>query len=296
MNRRSVIELKTRIITGVIAALGAIGILVVIGLGYSNYLSLIVSVFSVIAVYEVMKVSKCKNNVLTGCAMAFSALVGPYVAFDAGSILPVPTAVLIAVYVMAMLIIMLKWYEKTRFEHVAFALFSSIAIPTSISCIFRIIKIGDSNPEVFQRSHIVFLLLCGMYAAWLCDTFAYFIGSKFGKRKLAPKISPKKSVEGAVAGVIGPVIVAIITYFICDHFFFHINTVNVFSVIIGMILMCIMGMLGDLSASVIKRNYGEKDFGSLFPGHGGVLDRIDSFLFTMPTLYILVEIFLAISK
>lgn len=290
------IELKTRIITGVTAALFAIGLLVVIGLGYASYLSFIVSAFSAIAVYEVMKVSKCKNKVLTGCAMAFSALVSPYVAFELKDFIPVSAAVLIASYVMGMLAVMLKWYEKTRFEHVALALFSSIAVPSSISCIFRIIKIGDENPEIFQRSHIVFLLLCGMYAAWLCDTFAYFIGSRFGKHKLAPKISPKKSVEGAIAGVVGTVIVAIITYFICDYFFFHLDTVNVFSVIIGMVLMCIMGMLGDLSASVIKRNYGEKDFGTLFPGHGGVLDRIDSFLFTMPTLYIFVEIFLAISK
>lgn len=289
-------KLKTRIITGVIAALFAIGLLVAIGMGYASWLSPIVSVFSVIAVYEVMRVSKCKNKVLTGCAMAFSALVGPYIAFDIGRFMPVPTTVLITVYVMAMLVIMLKWYDKTKFEHVALALFGSIAVPASISSIFRVIKLGDANPEIFQRSHIVFLLLCGMYAAWLCDTFAYFFGRKLGKHKLAPKISPKKSVEGAVAGVIGPVIVSIITYFICDHFFFHLDTVNVLSVIIGMVIMCVMGMLGDLSASVIKRNYGEKDFGNLFPGHGGVLDRIDSFLFTMPTLYVFVEIFLAISK
>lgn len=288
--------MKTRIITGVIAALFAIGILVAIGMGYSSYLSPIVSVFSAIAVYEVMRVTKCRNKVLTGCAMAFSTLVGPYIAFDVGAILPVPTAVLIIAYVMALLTIMLKWYDKTKFEHVTFALFSSIVVPASISCIFRIIKLGDENPDVFQRSHIVFLLLCGMYAAWLCDTFAYFVGSKLGKRKLAPKISPKKTVEGAIGGIIGPIIVAVITYFICDHFFFRIDTLNVFVVIIGMVVMGILGMLGDLSASVIKRNYGEKDFGTLFPGHGGVLDRIDSFLFTMPALYIFVEVFLAISK
>lgn len=286
--------MKTRIITGVIAALFAIGLLVAIGMGYAVFLSPIVSVFSVIAVYEVMRVSKCKNKVLTGCAMAFSALVGPYTALEFE--LPIPTSALIAVYVLAMLVVMLKWYDKTRFEHVALALFSSIAVPSSISCIFRVVKLGDENPEIFQRSHVVFMLLCGMYAAWLCDTFAYFVGRKLGKHKLAPKISPKKSVEGAVAGVIGPVIVAIITYFICDHFFFRLETVNVLTVIIGMVVMCIMGMLGDLSASVIKRNYGEKDFGTLFPGHGGVLDRIDSFLFTMPALYVFVEIFLAISK
>ncbi len=288
--------MKTRIITGVSAALFAIGLLVLIGLGYASFISPVVSVLSAIAVHEIMKVSKCENKVLTGCAMAFSALVPPYIAFGVDRLIPVPAAVIIAVYVIAMLTVMLKWYEKTKFEHVAFALFGSLAIPSSVSCLFRIVRIGEENPDVFQRSHTVFLILAGMYAAWLADTFAYFIGSRFGKHKLAPKISPKKSVEGAVAGVVGTTVVAIITYFICNHFFFRIDTVNILTVIIAVPVMCILGMLGDLSASVIKRNYGAKDFGTLFPGHGGVLDRIDSFLFTAPALYVIVEIILALSK
>lgn len=288
--------MKTRIITGVLAALFAIGLLVLIGLGYASFLSPVVSVVSAIAVYEMMKVSKCENKVLTGCAIAFSVLVPPFTAFGVEQFLPVPTAVIITVYVIGMLTVMLKWYEKTKFEHVAFALFGSLAIPASISCLFRIIRIGEENPGVFQRSHIVFLILIGMYAAWLADTFAYFFGRKLGKHKLAPKISPKKSVEGAVAGVIGTTVVAIITYFICNHFFFHLDTVNILTVIIAVPVMCVLGMLGDLSASVIKRNYGAKDFGTLFPGHGGMLDRIDSFLFTAPALYVIVEVILALSK
>lgn len=288
--------MKTRIITGVLAALFAIGLLVLIGLGYASFLSPVVSVFSAIAVHEIMKVTKCQNKVLTACAMVFSVFVTPYIAFDFEKYMPVPTSVILTVYVIGMLIVMLKWYDKTKFENVAFALFGSIAIPTAISFLFKIINIGEENPDIFQRSHIVFLILIGMYAAWLTDTFAYFFGSRFGKHKLAPKISPKKSVEGAVAGVIGTTVVTVITYFICDKFFFHLETLNVFVVIFASVIMCVMGMLGDLSASVIKRNYGEKDFGTLFPGHGGVLDRIDSFLFTAPTLYVLVEIFLSLSK
>ena len=73
-------------------------------------------------------------------------------------------------------------------------------------------------------------------------------------------------------------------------------TLNLLFVMVASVIMCVMGMLGDLSASVIKRNYGEKDFGTLFPGHGGVLDRIDSFLFAAPTLYVIMEIFLIINK
>lgn len=288
--------MKTRIITGVSAALFAIGCLVAIGFGYVKYISLIVALCAGIAAYEVMKVSKCQNKVLTVCSILFAAAYCPYRAFGLDDIINIPSSVLLMVYVLAMLVIMLKWYNKTRFEHVALSLFASIAVPGSLYSIMGIVDVCDRNPLIFQRSHAVFIILTAMYAAWLSDTFAYFIGSKFGKHKLSPRISPKKSVEGAIAGVVGTTIFDIVTYFICDHFYFRLGTINVFSAALLTAVLCVMGMLGDLSASVIKRNYGEKDYGTIFPGHGGVLDRIDSFLFTIPSAYIIVLMMEALSK
>ena len=286
--------MKQRIITGILAALLAISLLVCIGLGYIKFLSIVAAVFGAIAVYEVMRVSKCKNKVLVGFSCAVAAVVPFYIAFDVGAILPFSTGVLIAAYVIAMLLIMLKWYDITRFEHVALALFGSLAIPSSIMCVYKVDELCSAHPELFQRSQIVFMLLCAMFSAWLCDTFAYFFGSKFGKTKLSPKISPKKSVEGAIGGVAGTTVSSVIAYIICDSFFFVNDTIKVWMVIPAVIFLCIIGMCGDLSASVIKRNFGEKDFGNLFPGHGGVLDRIDSFLFVMPAFYILLSIAIAI--
>ena len=285
--------MKKRIITGVLAALFAISLLVVIGFGYTKYLSIVAAIFSAIAAYEVMRVSKCKNKVLTGVAMAGAAFVPFYTAFDLGAFLPVSTGVLIAAYVIGMLLIMLKFYEKTRFEHVTLALFGSIAIPSSIMTLYKVDLLCSAHPELFQRSQIVFMLLCTMYSAWFCDTCAYFVGRKLGKRKLAPRISPKKSVEGAIGGVAGVVILSVITYFVCDIFYFTNDTIKFWMVIPVVALLCVIGMCGDLSASVIKRNFGEKDFGNLFPGHGGVLDRIDSFLFTMPAFYVILSIIVA---
>ena len=132
-----------------------------------------------------------------------------------------------------------------------------------------------------------------MFSAWISDTFAYFVGRKFGKHKLAPKISPKKSVEGAVGGVLGNVVVCVIAFIICDRFFFAMDTIKLWMVIVASPVVSALGMMGDLSASVIKRNFGEKDFGNLFPGHGGVLDRVDSFLVTMPVTYVFVQILVA---
>ena len=285
--------MKTRIITGLIAALFAISLLVVIGFGLTKYIFVVASVFSAIAVYEIMRVSHCENKVLTGIACAVAVIVPLYTGFHIGNYLPVSTGALIITLVIGMLLVMLKMYEKTRFEHVALALFGSIAIPSSIMTLYKVDELCSAYPELFQRSHIVFILLCTMYAAWFCDTCAYFAGRKFGKRKLAPKISPKKTVEGAIGGVAGVVVLSLITYVICDVTCFANNTIKAWMVIPAVIFLCIIGMCGDLSASVIKRNFGEKDFGTLFPGHGGVLDRIDSFLFAMPAAYVMLSVILA---
>lgn len=290
------ILVKTRIITGVSAALFAIGCLVATGFGYVKYISFVAALVAGIAAYEVMKVSKCRNKVLTVCSIIFAAAYCPYRAFGFDEKISIPSSVIFMVYVMAMLIIMLKWYDKTRFEHVALSLFASIAVPASLYGIIGIVEVCDRNPLIFQRSHAVFIILLSMLAAWLSDTFAYFIGSKFGKHKLSPKISPKKSIEGAVAGVAGTTVFGIAVYLICDHFYFRLDTFNVFTSALITAFFCVMGMLGDLSASVIKRNYGEKDYGTIFPGHGGMLDRIDSFLFTLPSAYIIVLMMEALSK
>lgn len=285
--------MKKRIITGVLAALFAISLLVVIGFEYTKYLSFAISVFSAIAAYEILRVSQCKNKVLTGVSCAAAAFVPIYSAFNLGSFIPVSTGVLITVLIIGMLLIMLRMYDKTRFEHVALALFGSLAIPSSIMTTYKVDLLCSEYPELFQRSQIVFIILCTMYSAWFCDTCAYFVGRKFGKRKLAPRISPKKSVEGAIGGVAGVVVLSVITYIICDIFYFTNDTIKIWMVIPAVALLCVIGMCGDLSASVIKRNFGEKDFGNLFPGHGGVLDRIDSFLFTMPAAYVMLSVILA---
>lgn len=288
--------MKVRIITGVICALIVIMLLVFTGLGYLGVMSIPMGIISAIAAYEIMRVSKCKNKLLTYVSMVVAAVGPAFVDFNIQQYLPVPLSVLIIAYVIVLLIIMLKFYDTTKFENVAMALFGSLAIPGSLGTLFKVRDLCVEYPELFQRSHCVFLILCAMYCAWMSDTWAYFVGSKLGKHKLAPKISPKKSVEGAIGGVFGTMLFCVATYFVCDHFFFYLDTVKLWMVVVFSIILAILGMCGDLSASVIKRNFGEKDFGNLFPGHGGVLDRIDSFLVTMPALYVIIEIMLAFYK
>ena len=121
-----------------------------------------------------------------------------------------------------------------------------------------------------------------LISAWGTDTFAYFVGSKYGKHKFS-KISPKKSVEGCIGGIIGATILMVI-YTVFINKFGGMN-IKYWYVILMAIFLSIFSQIGDFSASAIKRTVNIKDFGNLFPGHGGMLDRIDSIIFIAPFAY-----------
>ena len=128
-----------------------------------------------------------------------------------------------------------------------------------------------------ETSHGILVWMVAI-TSFCTDIAAYFVGMFFGKRKLAPVLSPKKTIEGALGGIAGAVIAGII--------FALIVKVEIFPHIILMaIIGSIMGQMGDLTASFFKRKMGIKDYGNLIPGHGGILDRFDSIMFTAPAIY-----------
>lgn len=126
-----------------------------------------------------------------------------------------------------------------------------------------------------QVAHAVWLVFI---ISWACDTGAYLVGISLGKHKLCPAISPKKTVEGAAGGIIGSIIGCIVFGYLLYP------SKIVFLIILG-VIGAVVSQVGDLAASLVKRTTGLKDFGSLFPGHGGILDRFDSILFTAPIVY-----------
>ena len=139
-------------------------------------------------------------------------------------------------------------------------------------------------PRMVLSYDAAFLVVLCAGIAWGGDIMAYFSGYLFGKHKMAPKLSPKKTIEGAVGGVIGSVIIALAMTFGYSKLPFSANTVvadmgrNYMSLIIFAALGSFVGMIGDLFASAVKRQQGIKDYGNIMPGHGGVLDRFDSFI------------------
>lgn len=137
-------------------------------------------------------------------------------------------------------------------------------------------------------------LLLACASTWICDSFALFGGLKFGKHKIAPLVSPKKTVEGCISGAVSSVITGIVVFYILGFFtrFGFIALPMWFCIVVALVAST-MGQIGDLAESLIKRYVGVKDFSNLIPGHGGMFDRADSLLWSIPTTYLFIKILVA---
>lgn len=166
---------------------------------------------------------------------------------------------------------------RINFKDVSYTLFGIVYIVTCIAFIAKIRGLEHGN----------WLVWFAIIAAWASDTFAYFIGKRFGKHKFS-KVSPKKSIEGCIAGVVGAVIVALIYTYAVNE----ITSLNFSYIYITIItaILSIIGQIGDFAASSIKRYVDVKDYSNLIPGHGGMLDRIDSLMFLSPFAYVFLTI------
>lgn len=141
----------------------------------------------------------------------------------------------------------------------------------------------------------IFIVWLIFMSSWFCDVFAYFTGMLIGKHRLAPVLSPKKSIEGAIGGIVFPAICGgVYAYFIQPYVAVGFPIIPAFVVICA--VGCAVSQIGDLSASAVKRNFDIKDYGSLIPGHGGILDRFDSVIFTAPMIFFIAELFTKATK
>ncbi len=181
-------------------------------------------------------------------------------------------AVLFGVLMLLMILAMggLNGYESS-FRNVGalFLGFFFVAVPLSMA-----ILILMSAPH--GRDWALWMVII----VWAGDTGAFYLGTAFGKRRIYPKVSPKKSMEGVVGGIVSALIVGILARMFLDTGF------AVGEVLILPPVLLVLGQLGDFSESMLKRGAGAKDSGRILAGHGGILDRIDSFLFTIPFFYI----------
>ena len=174
-------------------------------------------------------------------------------------------------------------YPKYKTEQMLAVFFGVFYVAVMLSYVYQ-------TRMLTAGAYIVWLIfLC----SWGCDTCAYCVGMLIGKHKMSPKLSPKKSVEGAIGGVVGAALLTVIYGMIFKNAM-GVTTQHVWIMAAISAVGALISMVGDLTASAIKRNYEIKDYGKLIPGHGGILDRFDSVIFTAPMIYFLAANFIVL--
>ncbi len=283
--------MKTRVIT---AAVGLALLALVLAFFNTILFDLVLSAVCLIAIHEVftaMGFGK-KQWYLYVLAVPFTLLVMLTTSQTARAlVLPVSFAV-----VLLFNVIQIAHVQTMDFGRLAgYVYFSGVII----FCFYSLIHLKRMLPFEAYRYDAVYFILLTLCFAWGGDTAAYFAGRAFGKRKLAPVVSPHKTVEGALGGVAGSIAAGVLLTAAYGGLSAQYPVISIqirpqhylLLVLMGAVAS-VLGILGDLFASAVKRQAGIKDYGTIFPGHGGILDRFDSVMFIAPFVSIVVRYFL----
>lgn len=270
--------MKTRILSGAAIVLLTAAFLVTREF-WSPVTQIVLAVLCMLACYEMLwRTGKVRRLPVLAAALVFCDL-APF-AFS-GALLP--PSLLCVLFFLALALLLLSYHTEWPIESFAFALLMPLLLGYGFGALARLLDRPDG------RGLFYFLLLFGFSS--VADTGAYFVGSFCGKHKLSPVISPKKTVEGVVGGIVlSLAYTALLIWIYGSLTGAHAS----FWLLAATPVLCCVGVCGDLFASCIKRSVGVKDYGNLIPGHGGILDRMDSILFLAPVLDLLlsfVEVF-----
>lgn len=261
---------KTRLLSGIVLVILAF-LLIYMG---GTVLLCSLCAISVIGMFELYRVFEFEKKPLAILSYVTAVLFYANLAFSI-----VPDAILIVMaFLIALMFVYVFSYPQYKADQVMAAFFGLFYVAWMLSYIYQIRMVEHGLYAAFL------IFIC----SWGCDTCAYCVGMLIGKHKMSPKLSPKKSIEGAVGGVVGTML---LTVLYCMVFREPMQMTNqnilMFAIISG--VAALISMVGDLTASAIKRNYEIKDYGKLIPGHGGILDRFDSMIITAPIIYYLMQ-------
>ena len=274
--------MKQRIL---VAVIGIPALLAVLCFAPDWATALLVSLLCVIGCHEFMAAAaplKARRWWLFAAALSVFTVFTVYFrdAAFAGSTIFVLMPWLLAALLVVLFIAAVQVYgtdDELTFPDLCAVAVSGLVIPLALSCLLRL-RMLDYGAG---------LVLIPLVSAFMSDALALFGGMLLGKTKLAPRVSPKKTREGAVSGLVGGMVGMIlyrIFFFLCTEVQLHLG----WCVLLGLV-GAVLGQLGDLSFSCVKRQCGIKDYGRLLPGHGGVLDRFDSVIFAAPVIWMLVS-------
>ena len=273
---------KTRVITGIFILLVTVPLVL-----FSEYItySIALGILSVIATFEILRVLGVHKQRRIAIPAYILAAALPFASYfiSTESAYVYLLAIFALVFAYLMYLMGVAIFSKgvisvSKISEIFFTLTYVIVSFSSLSML-----------RYIDKSVGLYWLILVFIAAWMTDTCAYFVGSLIGKHKLIPEISPKKTVEGSVGGVVGTTLVFILFGFILDLVIAEM-TVNYLVLGIYAVILAVVSQLGDLIASLIKREHGVKDYSDILPGHGGIMDRFDSILSVSTVLLILTMI------
>ena len=273
---------KTRLLSGILMVLIALG--TIIPGGY--LLFGLILVISLIGFSELLRIFQAEKSVIGICGYIFAVLY--FIILRYGELISLesrlgvdiePFQLLVMLYVVVLMFVMVFTFPKVLPGQVLATFFGFFYVVVMLSFVYQV-------REMPLGAYLVWLIFI---CAWGSDTFAYCAGLTLGKRRLAPQLSPKKSVEGAIGGILGAALLGVIFALAINRF----SDVWVGVVAFGVIgaVGSVISQVGDLAASAFKRHYDVKDYGKFIPGHGGVLDRFDSVIFTAPVIFYLAQLF-----
>lgn len=255
-----------RLLSGIILVILAI---IIVGSG-GTLLYVTTALISLIGLFELYRVMKIEKNMLGMVGYLTAVSYYGLVWFDGQKYV---TLMAIAALMMLMSLYVFT-FPKYRTEEVAVAFFGVFYVAVMLSYLYQVRAMTDG----------IYMVWLIVISSWGCDTSAYCVGMLLGKHKLAPVLSPKKSIEGAVGGVAGAALLGFLFATLYGNRMTEITNPQV-ACAIACAIAAVISQIGDLAASAIKRNHDIKDYGHLIPGHGGILDRFDSMLFTAPAIF-----------
>lgn len=264
--------MKTRIITAIIGIILCV-LLMVFGEMYPLIFAIAVALVNAIICTEFLTAKKLQKNPPVLITTILFALAMPSLACTDFWYIALFT------YSVLMFVFLIFLRQEIKVSDITFAYSGVVLISLSLSTISKLVTLSGQWHS--------FYLVMTVVSAWVADSAAYFTGSFMGKKKLCPSISPKKTVEGVVGGAVGSIAGIMIAGLVFQFIVYRNITVNYLALLVIGVYCAVASVLGDLVFSVIKRECNIKDYGSIMPGHGGLLDRFDSVIFCAPFVYII---------
>ena len=268
--------MKTRLITSGIAIVVALT-LIITGSYFSPVITVALALVSVILCGEYLSAKKLNKDLKIFIPSLVFALLIPLL-----SGIKYVCWIPVFVFIFGMCVLSVVFHKTMRTDLMMFAIFGVMLIAISMAAL-NVLVLADTD-------HTAFWVVFCLAVPWIADSAAYFAGSYLGRHKLCPEISPNKTVEGAVGGILGGTLSALLVGGIFQLIYGNVTIYYGVLVLIGFV-NSIVSIFGDLTFSVIKRSCKIKDFGSIMPGHGGLLDRFDSVIFCIPVVYIFSQFF-----